>query len=131
MATTWAGHRPALERTGFGLYRPERLGVNEEGAIGFAVGEGKFANGHSAGCCNVDSIPGLNDPARRGELRIDLLSGFFLGGHSKDCGSPWYPADVAGVFLRREAEVGDVGRACCLKNFTMSSRPAMGKAWPP
>src|SRR5262245_16629170 len=64
---------------GFGLYRSNRLAVNEERVVWFAGLESKLAHGDTARGGEIHGIFVLHDPTARGERLVDLFAGYFLG----------------------------------------------------
>jgi hypothetical protein len=60
---------------GFGLYRPDRLAVNEERVVGFAGLESELAHGDAACGGEIHGIFVLHDPTARAEQGVDFLSG--------------------------------------------------------
>jgi len=64
---------------GFGLYRPDRLAVNEERLVRFAGLESELAHRDAAGRGEVHRAFVLHVPAALIERLVDLFAGYFLG----------------------------------------------------
>ena len=63
---------------------PRGFGVDEEGVIRFTGDERELADSHAAGGGEVDFVLGLHRPTAGAEHGVDLLAGFFLGGHGSE-----------------------------------------------
>src|SRR5260221_1549157 len=66
---------------GLGLNRSDRLAIYKQRVVRLTGREGEFADSDPWRGGQINSIPGLNDPAGCAEQRIDLLPGSFLGSH--------------------------------------------------